>query len=141
MSLTTTGFIFLATILNFTLYVSKPDEIKQCSTVIDYDQTANDTYPERWSVMRMNKNYCYIDLRKNLSDVLINYKIRYVLKDQSHWLPSNEWRTILYSSNNYYEEKRKNNICIYSIIICFVLFAFSVMSFYIHKKLKMLGIY
>lgn len=89
--LSTPGFIFLASILNTTLYVTKPDDVVQCSVVVDYDKSLNDTYLQKWEVMKLGKNYCNIALRNNLNDVFIRYKTRYVFRNQSHWLPNKHW--------------------------------------------------
>lgn len=97
-------FIFLAGIINSSLYVSKPRCAHHCVITIDYDDKKNDTYPEQWAVMDMYGNFCRLSLEEKLLKQSINIKIRYVFKDGSYFLPTEEWTTLVHPT------KRKDKL-------------------------------
>lgn len=119
------GFVLLFGVINSSLYVTTPRNVKQCAVTIDYNNTLNDTYPDMWNVMEKYGDYCKIDLRNSAET--LRFKIRYVLKDLSHWLPTNEWKTIRLkeASTSYYIPF----IIVFVILCCAILL-------YLISKLK-----
>lgn len=58
-------FMFLTTVLNSTLIVTKPQEADTCYITLDYNEERYDSWPTRWTSMDTKcNNYCQIDLRK-----------------------------------------------------------------------------
>lgn len=108
---TAAGFILLADIFNFTLYVTKPKDVSQCYITVDYDKTFNDSYPQQWTAMTFHQDYCKTNVKQNLDEVFVYYKIRYIYPNRSHWLLTNDWIPAIYDMKKY--ESMKNTMNLY----------------------------
>lgn len=120
---TTAGFIVLATILNSTLYITKPCEADKCYITLDYNGEKNDSWPSRWiSMEALSSGYCKTELDKEGSSVLIHHKVRYIYPNRSHWY-SGKWVPVLYSEKNFQKlMEGYNNISIISITFACIIF-------------------
>lgn len=100
------GFILLASVLNSTLYVTKPRHVYQCAITVDYDESLNDTYPDQWiSMEKYGRRYCKINIKNNLDNMLIRFKVRYISNKNEHWSPTEDWTPILYDMKNVNHDK------------------------------------
>lgn len=79
----------------------------------------------------MFEDFCRLPIEDKLLNLFINYKVRYVLNNGEHFLPTNEWRTIYL----------KNNVTlsyIYIIELIFIILASIYILFIYYKYLKRL---
>lgn len=134
---TTAGFILLANIFNFTLYVTKPKDVSQCYITVDYDKTFNDSYPEKWTAMTFDQDYCKTNLKQNLDKVFVHYKLRYIYPNRSHWLLTNEWMSTIYDMKKYELMKSTLNIYLnFLIVSCSLCLICTIIGIFFCKKLK-----
>lgn len=122
------NFVFLASVINFTLYITKPENTTHCYITLDYNSKFNDTWPAQWSSMiPHSNNVCKICLKTNLNKIILHHKVRYIFSNQSQWLLSDNWQSSLYDVKNCnnllqnYENVVKINVVCFSITCIVIL--------------------
>lgn len=133
---TIAGFVLLAGVINSSLYITTPRYVDQCVVTIDYNNTLDDTYPEKWVVMEKVGDYCKVNLAERVETV--RFKIRYFFPDASVFLPTNDWIWLPSDIKRFESSQRSMDtwIAMYSIVLptllAFFILAICVLS--IKKK-------
>lgn len=116
---TSTTFLFLTSVFNSTLYITKPTEANQCYIALIYDGSLlNDTWPSQWREMKTEStNYCKIPLRQDWDGILIYHKVRYIFPNRSQFLFRDDWTTTLYNDKQLMSYIRNHEMLFYDFII------------------------
>lgn len=103
----------LSNILDYNLFVSTPANTTECYIALDFNNTFDNAWPEKWTRMILHENEttgikCSIDLSQELSSPpeVMNFMVRFWTGDE-RMLGTENWQAILWSTYN--NSKQENN--------------------------------
>lgn len=135
------GFIFLASLINYTLHITKPKDAKYCYITIDYGSSFNDSWPHNWSLMNVISNtVCAIDIPAAEEDmnIFIYYKIRYIYPNHSHCIINreNDWFISVNNIEKYHELESEKKLMLNGIVTvvgCVAAFILVIIFLYLYR--------
>lgn len=134
--------ILFMQIFNHTMYITKPNGVSECYITVDYHGDANDSWPDNWIKMDVNRNStprtCNTLLREHWDGVFAYSKIKFIYPNRTTY-QSSEWKPILYDINNFNKTtliQQYYNECL--IVILGVLFSLNILYFLLRKPICIL---
>lgn len=110
--------LFSSFVNNSTIYSYKHPDVKYCSNTISFDHVLNETWPDKWTTMLKEKDYCIstVNFTKTAKSIFA-YKLNYVFYNgtdrTSDWFfgVTDKMNTKLYKEINSFENCKQSIFC------------------------------